>query len=255
MNEASNIAQSAPRNNSRSSQGALIRTALMSAWIVFLVLRTGLKHGNHLSPIYLWLLVFPAASLFAILLSSKSVSRWTLGDVERIQIFSPAFEQKMRNRYATEISQLSSLGFDCAFFYGESFSIFRLALIFPAILTFSMWRKGVTMTLYQGTRLLNGNPVLVSRDKRAFAHTNGLGLTFHTAFRDGSVLASKDYGDGDSSNTFQVTIKRYKGASIGELCAQHQRSVSLLETDANPVDRQSTYDAYREIIRKEEARS
>ena len=111
------------------------------------------------------------------------------------------------------------------------------------------------MTIYQGTRLLNGNPVLVSRDKRAFAHPNGLGLSFHTAFRDGSVLASKDYGDGDGSSASQVSTKRYKGASIGELWSQHQRSVSLLETDGNPVDRQSTYDAYREIIRKEEASS
>jgi hypothetical protein len=192
--------------------------------------------------------------LFLLVLSSKPVARWTLGNVERFQISSPEFERKMRDRYATEISQLSSLGFDCAFFYGEAFSIFRLALIFPAILTFSMWRRGVVMTIYQGTKLLNGNPVLVSRDKRAFAHPNGLGLTFHTAFRDGSVLASKDYGDGDGSATPQLTIKRYKGASIGELWAQHQRSVSLLETDSNPVDRQSTYDAYREIIRKEEAR-
>jgi hypothetical protein len=252
MNAEANTVTSQPRNSSSASRNGLIRTVLMSFWVVFLVLKNGWRHSNHFNPIYLWVLVFPAASLLLLLLSSGKLSRWTLGDVERLQISSPEFERKMRDRYATEISQLSSLGFDCAFFYGESFSVFRLAFIYPAILAFSMWRKGVTMTIYQGTRLLNGNPVLVSRDKRAFAHPNGLGLTFHTAFRDGSVLATKGYGD-DGPNPPQVTIKRYKGASIGELWAQHQRSVSLLETDANPVDRQSTYQAYREIIRKEES--
>jgi hypothetical protein len=251
MNAEANIATTPSSNASNASRNALIRTGLMSLWIVFLVLRVGLKHGNHLSPIYLWLLVFPAALLLLLLLSSKKASRWTLGNVQRIQISSPEFEQKMRNRYETEISQLSSLGFDCAFFYGESFSIFRFLLIFPAIVALSMRSNGVTMTL-QGTSLLNGNPVLVSRDKRAFAHPNGMGLSFHTAFRDGSLLVSKNYGDGDSSNASQVTIKRYDGASIGECWAQHQRSVSLFETDANPVDRQSTFDAYCDDIRKEE---
>ena len=254
MNAEANTATSQPTNASRATQSALVRTLLMSFWVLYLISKFGWRHGNHFNPIYLWLLVFPAASLLLLVLSSRKISRWTMGNVERSQISSPEFERKMRDRYATEISQLSSLGFDCAFFYGESFSIFRLPLIFPAMVAFSMRRRGVTMTL-QGTRLLNGNPVLVSRDKRAFAHPNGLGLTIHTAFRDGSVLASKNYGDGDSTNAFQVTIKHYNGAGIGELWAQHQRSVSLLETDINPVDRQSTYDAYREIIRKEEARS
>jgi len=252
MNAEANTAASQPTNASRATQSALIRTGLMSIWIVFLVLRVGLRHGNHLSPIYLWLLVFPAALLLLLVLGSRSASRWTLGNVQRIQISSPEFEQKMRNRYSAEISQLSSLGFDCAFFFGESFSLFRLFLIFPAMVTFSMLRRGVAMTIYQGTRLLNGNPVLVSRDKRAFAHPNGLGLSFHTSFRDGSLLVSKNYGEGDSSSASQVTIKRYNGASIGECWAQHQRSISLLESDANPVDRQSTFDAYCDDIRKEE---
>jgi hypothetical protein len=254
MNAEANSAASQPTSASRASQNLLIRTGLMSAWILFLVLRVGLRHSGHFNRYYLWLLVFPAASLLFSLLSSKKVSRRTLGNFERSQISSPEFEQKMRNRYATEISQLSSLGFDCAFFYGESFSIFRLLLIFPAMVTFTMWRRGVTMTIIQGTKLLNGNPVLVSRDKRAFAHPNGLGLTFHTAFRDGSLLVSKDYGEGESTNTSQITIKRYNGASINELWSQHQRSISLIETDANPVDRQSTFDAYREDLRKEETR-
>jgi len=252
MNAEANTAPSQPTNASRATQSALIRTGLMSIWIVFLVLRVGLRHGKHLSPIYLWLLVFPAALLLLLVLGSRSASRWTLGNVQRIQISSPEFEQKMRNRYSAEISQLSSLGFDCAFFFGESFSLFRLFLIFPAMVTFSMLRRGVAMTIYQGTRLLNGNPVLVSRDKRAFAHPNGLGLSFHTSFRDGSLLVSKNYGEGDSSSASQVTIKRYNGASIGECWAQHQRSISLLESDANPVDRQSTFDAYCDDIRKEE---
>ena len=117
MNAEANTAPSQPTNASRATQSALIRTGLMSIWIVFLVLRVGLRHGNHLSPIYLWLLVFPAALLLLLVLGSRSASRWTLGNVQRIQISSPEFEQKMRNRYSAEISQLSSLGFDCAFFY------------------------------------------------------------------------------------------------------------------------------------------
>jgi hypothetical protein len=124
-------------------------------------------------------------------------------------------------------------------------------LIFPAIVVFQMWLRDVPMTVQGGTKLLTGNPVFISRDKSAYAHPNSLGVTFHTAFQDGTLLVSKNFGD-DTGYIPQIEGNSRPGASMSSTWAAHQERLQTLETEGKRVDRQTSFQAYAEIVRKEQ---
>jgi hypothetical protein len=175
----------------------------------------------------------------------------TVGAIGLEQIFSPEFEQRIRTRYQSKIAQLTDLGFDLLFFVGDSTSLFRMLLIFPAIIVFKMWRGGVPMTVHNGTRLLTGNPVFISRDKNAYAHPNSFGFTFHTRFQDGTVLVSKNFGD-DSEYIPAIVGNTCPAASAGDTWTAHQKRMAELEAEGKRVDRQTSFQVYREIVFKEQ---
>jgi len=178
---------------------------------------------------------------------------WTIGTIDLVQVFSPEFEQRARTRYRAETALLADLGFDLAFFVGDSTSVFRMLLILPAIIVFQMWRGGVPMTVQNGTRLLTGNPVFTSRNKNAYAHPNSLGFTFHTRFQDGSVLVSKNFGD-DSGYIPAVLGNTCLAASASDTWAAHQKRMEELVAEGRRVDLQTSFQAYREIVLKEQTR-
>jgi hypothetical protein len=190
---------------------------------------------------------------------NKSLDKDTLrfltglfGTIEPVQICIPEFEQRIRTRYQSETGQLTSLGFDHLFFFGEAIPLIRLLLLFPALIVFQMWLKRVPMTVYEETKNLSGNPVFASRDKTTYAHPNSLGVTFHTAFQDGTILATKNYGDPTDYGP-TVEAQCMKDASISDLWTAHQRRTQELEADDKRIDRQISFQAYSEISRKETA--
>jgi hypothetical protein len=197
-----------------------------------------------------FILVIPIA-VIVILWMLPSLFVWTVGKIDLVQIFSPEFERRARARYRAETAQLTDLGFDLAFFVGDSTSVFRMLLIFPAIVVLDMWRAGVPMTVQDGTTLLTGNPVFISRDKSAYAHPNGLGFTFHTGFQDGTLLVSKNFGD-DSRYIPAIVGNALPGASASDTWAAHQRRMQELVAGGKRVDLQTSFQSYREIVLKEQ---
>lgn len=190
-------------------------------------------------------------AVMIILRMLPSLFNWTVGTIDLVQIFSPEFEQRARKRYQAETALLADLGFDLVFFVGDSTSLFRMLLVLPAIIVFQMWRGGVPMTVQNGTRLLTGNPVFISRDKKAYAHPNNLGFTFHTRFQDGIVLVSKNFGD-DSGYIPAIVGNTCPAASAGNTWTAHQKRMAELEAEGRCVDRQTSFQAYREIVLKEQ---
>ena len=174
------------------------------------------------------------------------------GTIGHVQIISPELEQRIRLRYRSEIYQLTVLGFDYQFSDGETVSIFRLALIFPALVMLMMWRKREIITIRDGRYFLVGHPVYVSKDKTSFAEPCGLGTKFYTAFQDGMILISKDYGEsiGLRPIVFENTCT---GSSITDTWFSHQKRIEALEAEGKRVDRQTSFEFYSEIERKETA--
>ena len=199
------------------------------------------------------------AILIFIFLISTASSRlsvrflhWIIGTIEHVQIYSPEIEQRIRARYQSEISQLTDLGFNYLFSDGETFSLFRLVLILPAITVIHMRCKGEVMTLHDGTKLLTGHPVLISKNKNTFGYTSGLGAKFYSAFQDGTLLVSKAYADADIPAG--PMIRKYaRKASISDTWIEHQERISALESEGKRVDCQTSFQVWAEISEKETA--
>jgi hypothetical protein len=226
---------------------------IMIAFVIGLILAWIIRalHTTN-KPLYYWQII--SAIGIAILLFLNMLPflfDWAVGTIDLVQIFSPEFEQRARKRYQAEMALLTNIGFDLAFFAGDSTSVFRMLLILPAIVVFDMRRGGVPMTIQNGTRLLTGNPVFISRDKSAYAHPNSLGFTFHTRFQDGTVLVSKNFGD-DSGYISAIVGNTCPAASAGDTWAAHQKRMEELVAKGKRVDRQTSFQAYREIVIKEQ---
>jgi len=184
----------------------------------------------------------PLVGLFAIGL------RKIYGTVEHVQIQSPSFVREIQNRYNPEIVELESLGFQTAFYFGESVSAFRIFLLHPAVVYIMMWIKKVPLAFYGGFRIVNANPILVASDTRAYAQPGILGTQFRTGFRDGTILITRNY-EVDSQYAGKVIMRCLK-APLAQMWAAHQRETESIATGLNPVDRQSSFEFYSAMDRK-----
>jgi hypothetical protein len=174
------------------------------------------------------------------------------GGIEYVQIYSPDFERRIRTRYQSECDQLTNLGFAPLFFYGEAFPLIRLLLVFPALIVLMMWSKREVMTVHNGTKFLAGYPIFASQNKTAYAEPNGLGIKFHTAFQDGTLLVTKNYGNSTGYAPIAV-VQGTKNASISDLWIEHQRRTQAMEAEGKRIDRQISFQAFAEISHKETA--
>jgi hypothetical protein len=191
--------------------------------------------------------ILPLA-IFFILIASKANPTAMFGTVKYIQIQSSRYIERIRELYRSEADELAALGFVEVFCFGEGFSIFRLFLIFPAIVMISMMRKGEALTL-QGGYVVNGNPVFGARDSSALVSVSRLGTKFYTAFQDGTLLISKTYtiDMGDRPGIIDCA----REASIGDIWAEHQRQTQALETEGKRIDRQNSFQFYSELSRRD----
>jgi hypothetical protein len=172
-----------------------------------------------------------------------------IGQIVHVQVTSPGFIAYVGKHYERQALQFQLCGFDTLFYFGEAIPLLRIFLVLPAIVLIQMWVKGVPMTLYKGTRILNANPVFGARDRSAYAHPNSIGVTFHIAFRDGTILLTRDHVD-DSPYPPKLVVRSATG-SLSEVWAAHQRNIGAIATDMNPVDRQSSFEFYSVMVRKE----
>jgi hypothetical protein len=165
------------------------------------------------------------------------------GRIEHIQIASPAIESRIRNRYSSQIAQLKDIGFSPLFFYGEAFPLIRLFLIYPAILFLIMLLNREVVAVQGGSKLLFGYPVFLSNKRTAYAHPSQLGMKYHTAFQDGTILMTKNFG-GKAGYGPTVEVHCVKNAGISDTRAEHQKWIQTLEAAGKQIVREISFQAY-----------
>ena len=174
----------------------------------------------------------------------------SFGSVGYQEIADPRVEQRVRERYASEIDQLTFLGFNYAFTSGESMSLSRMLLIYPAVVWLRMRANGAVVTLGGGRKILSATPVLNSPDGRVFARCATLGMAFCTEFRDKTILITKNY-KGICGETPECVILCSSG-TIAETWQLHKERLNKMDTEANPALRDRSYPAYADIARRED---
>jgi hypothetical protein len=171
------------------------------------------------------------------------------GPREHIQIVSPAFEHKIQNRYRSESGELSNLGFNPLFFFGEAFPLSRLLLIYPAFLFLIMLLNREVVSVEDRSKLCFGFPVFISSDRTTYAHPLQLGVKYHTLFQDGTILMTKNFGANKKYGP-TVVLHIMKNASIRDTWAAHQKQIQAVEATGKQTDREISFQAYSNISRE-----
>jgi hypothetical protein len=219
---------------------------LLASVALFFLARAEIAHFS------IWPLV-PGAALLYVLASvlfpseTSKMSLQTFGDVGYVRISSPAIEERIQNRYRSDVEELSALGFDFQFSVGQTFPVASLVLIYPAIVLLMMCWKREIITLNHGMTLAVVHAIYASKDKTTFARPSALGIVFHTVFEYGSSLVSTNYGTNRESNDpsgLKFQRRAYKGASIADTWAAHHRMVQAKIADGTDVDRDMSFKAY-----------
>jgi len=236
---------------SASSKKAAATNLILGALLLLECLPGFWSHSPHVSPVSFCLRICVAVlGLLLILLGLFGGSVFSaFGTICHEQVFDSRLEQRVRERYAAEIRQLTFLGFNYVFTESESFSVSRLLLIFPAISLLMMLVKREVLALGRGGRVLLVLPIFCSADGRAFAHPFALGVKFQTAFRNGLLLITKNFKD-DCCETPEFVVQA-ADRTVSETWQTHQEWLDRLDREANPAKRDCSYQAYAAISSRE----
>jgi hypothetical protein len=213
-----------------------------SLWLASAIRMYENGHGRSFLPI-----IVP---LFLCIITAWTIipSRTLLGPIRHVQIQSLQIIEKIRTRYRSETDQFASLGFVPLFYYGEGFSVLRLFLIFPAVVVIFMLLKREVLSLQEG-HVVECYSAFAARDNSALAHAFGLGVKFYTGFTDGTLLITKNFVN-DMGNRPGI-VEYARKASISEIWTEHQRQVQTFEAEGKRIDRQTSFEFYSELSRKD----
>jgi hypothetical protein len=231
------------------SRGALKNWpfALLCLFTLYMVGRTEIYEFSIARALVCLLLIF----CLAIFLLPGRIERFaqrSFGRLEYIQITAPKLQLRIRQRYNSEIEQLTALGFNLLFFKGEAFSCFRLLLIYPLGVLLMMCAKREVLALHPGPKVMAASPVFADKERTTYGLLLGLGVLFHTLLQDGTLLRSANYGEDESGPHF---IRRSKnGASIRETWEAHQQWIKQQQELGAHVAMEVSFPAYVEIARR-----
>jgi hypothetical protein len=238
------------KTRSRGRQKELLKGALWLCWGFLLTADLFWSRPAHISRWFgLWYVMIAGFAIVCAL-PIRWIMRIFFGKSEHVQVASPQLQQRARNRFKSEIDQLEKLGFDYAFLDGQNFFLFRIALLFPLLVQFMKLSFREVMTLTGAANLLTVYTVFVSRDKTTYAHSNGLGTVFETAFEDATILLTKNFGDSTGYGPVVIAQVMNK-ASISSMWAEHVWRIQMLETEGRHADHKPSFETYVRISREE----
>jgi len=168
-----------------------------------------------------------------------------IGPATAVQLTSPMVERQSQRRYNSEIKQLTRLGFNRIFILGESRSLYGLFLIYPIYLYAVMLLNREIATV-QGSRLIFGNPVLISDDGKTYVFIMRLGLKFYTRYQDGDILLTKSFG-GNTKYASNVIFQRHCDGSVHDIFREHQNRVLQLEQVGKQAEAEVSFEAFSRI--------
>jgi len=175
---------------------------------------------------------------------------WTIGPIRHIEVSSPKLEQRLRNRYKSEFRQLEFLGFGLLCVEGETFSLLRFPLVFPALFALMMRSRKEVTSVHDRTSFLSAHPIFTSADRTTYAHPSSLGIKFQTAFQDGTILLTKSYAD-DAGYASMVIVQTVTGGeSVSDTWSAHLKRIADLQIKRKPVENLISFDSYVEISRR-----
>ena len=172
-----------------------------------------------------------------------------MGRIEFEQTHSGSVVERVRRKRAADVAALEELGFEFLCCYSESFAAARLCLVGPLLVVLAMLRSEVIRL--RGGKVHCYYMLLVSKDRTAFGDATGLGVKFHTALSDGTMLVTANYGENalDGPRVF----RRCRKCEIREAWDEHRREVEAREGAGTRAIRDGGFAAFAELSHRESA--
>lgn len=167
------------------------------------------------------------------------------------EIHKDKLEYDLQQRYAEELSQLETFGFDDVRHTREVVFPFSALIFFPLYPFFKYKRE--IFQIEAPLRFVIFNPLALNYPYGTYAHVFGLGVKFITQFTDETLLTSANY-----VTTRVVKPKRklyaYGGTPmpLSEAWKRHQGFLHELEADSCEVDTDLTLPKFEKVMHRDD---
>ena len=179
-----------------------------------------------------------------------SFAHLLIGPIEYLPLTSPAADNRVRKRHQTEIAELTDSGFEYLCSEGQRFPLSRLLRIFPALVSFGVWRQRTPIWITDGF-IVFGYPILRYRLKPSFVELDGSHVMFVTTFQDGTLLVSGNYEDPMPRGP--GILRQFKAATLADTWNNHIARVHALESIDKQIDPRSDYATYAQASARDRA--
>jgi hypothetical protein len=167
------------------------------------------------------------------------------------QVAQGKVQDRIRNRYKSDIDTLKRVGFEELCFCSEVTRSLGCILFFPLLLL--MLIKGEVVKVKRAWVLALQYPLLVSREHATFAIVYGWGIKFYTNFTDGTALISANSKLASSVTADEEKYYKYKCPRDTETAWNfHRDKVNRFRSAGRQTRDTLCFEDYVEISMREE---
>jgi|SRR5882672_6397559 len=165
-------------------------------------------------------------------------------------------QQRVRERYAEEITALQSLGFRQLAFKLEARGPFSALMNLPVL---PLMRRAKEVLVFPfPLKLALANVLFVHSQPPTIADCMGMGVKFYTRFSDQSLLISSTLSSHTTFRELDIQHANFRVlrnppcSILEEAWSAHRRRVSEIEIDGKSVESTSSFSDYVELSNREE---
>lgn len=168
-------------------------------------------------------------------------------------IYEANLQARVRNRYASDISVLETLGFKMLAYCLESLGPFSAIWQSP-ILFFAVPKREV-LVLRSPLRLGVATPILAHDDPPSLALCMGMGVKIYSSFADGRLLISSNFSSFAIPGPGSAIVKPPAFSTIEGAWLVHKNQVAQIESRGGIIRPNHTLHDYVAMSKVEEDRS
>ena len=164
----------------------------------------------------------------------------------------PRRQQRVRHRYASEIAELTAIGFRELCFYRELLGRFSILRSLPIVALMASRRE--ILSIRSPLQACASFLLLVRDDPTTVALPMGFGVKYYTAMRDGIILISTSFESAPAR--FDDRLLKYSAdgeSGLTETWGQHQDRVREFVERGQEIRRDVDYSVFVSIAQREQS--
>lgn len=163
------------------------------------------------------------------------------------QVAQKTIEDRIRNRFRSEISTLEMLGFTELCFYSDISHPFSLVVFLWPMLTYLLTERSI-VEIQSPLRVVGFSPLLASKDYTTYVTISTLGVEFYTNFADGTGLISASYKIATIVDDKRKLYRYSDSLTIESTWELHKERINKFKAGGNQIRDNICFEDYVEIL-------